>query len=149
MPLETGAVAPELPVAGGRPVLLAFFKNNCPTCQLSFPVWGELARRHGEAVDVVAVAQDPEAAARPWLDERDFPGPVVDDSDGYPLSDAFEVDTVPSLALVDADGRVVAAAEGWDRDRANRWDEQLAGYSGRTPEPVSRPDDGRPDFKPG
>jgi thiol-disulfide isomerase/thioredoxin len=130
--------------------VLAFFKTGCPTCQLSFPVWGELARRYGDAIPVVGVAQDPPAVAGPWLAERGFPGPNVDDSDGYPLSRAFAVDVVPTLVLVDGDGTVAEVGEGWSRDAANAWDERLAAATGRpSPGPVSEDEDGLPAFKPG
>lgn len=147
MPLPTGSPAP--PDAPGGPVLLAFFKDTCPVCVMAFPVVSELARRYGDTVPVVAVAQDPPDRADPWLAEHGFPGGVIDDSGGYPLSDAFGVSTVPTLVLVDG-GTVEAVSEGWDRDRYNRWDADLAARSGRpSVGPVTTADDGRPVFKPG
>lgn len=134
----------------GRPTVLAFFKTTCPTCELSFPVWGELARRYADAVPIVAVSQDPEAKARTWLDRRGFDGPVHDDTDGYPLSDEHGVTTVPTLVLVDEDGTPVHRSEGWSRDVANDWDARLAALAGvASPGPASTPDDGLPVFKPG
>lgn len=163
--LAPGSIAPdfELPAAGdGRdrlcledltangPVLLAFFKTSCPTCHLSFPVWAELARRYGEAVAVAAVSQDPLASARPWLDELGFDAPVLDDSDGFAVSAAYQLATVPTLVLVDRAGEVLAASEGWDRDRANDWDAELAERARRSsPGPLSTLDDGLPPHRPG
>lgn len=165
MPLEPGSEAPEfaLPAAGDErevlsladltangSALLAFFKTSCPTCQLSFPVWGELARRYGDAVPVVAIAQDPLGKAREWLDERGFEAPVLDDSEGYIVSKAYELDAVPALVLVDPEGKVVDSSEGWHRDRANGWDARLAELAGRpSPGTLSPEDDGRPPMKPG
>lgn len=147
MPLPVGAPAPDGSPPG--PAVLMFFKNGCPTCQMAVPVYSRLARRYGDAVPVVAVAQDPEAKARPWLDDKGFAGPLVDDSEGYPLSDAFRIATVPTLVLV-ADGKVLEVSEGWDRDRANRWDQALSARSGvPSPGPVSTEADGLPVFKPG
>jgi hypothetical protein len=148
MPINPGTSAPG--PGGEGPALLAFFKTGCPTCQLSFPVWGELSRRYGDAVDVVAVSQDPQSAARPWLDERGFDGPLHDDSAGFPLSRAFEVDVVPTLVLVGEHGVVLDVEEGWSRDAANAWDERLAELTGRaSPGPLSTPEDGLPPYKPG
>jgi len=130
--------------------LLVFFKNSCPTCQLALPVYGELERRYGDALPVVAVAQDPARSARPWLDQRGFTGPLADDSGAYTVSNRHDVTTVPTMVLVDDDGTAVARSEGWDRDRANAWDEELARLTGReSPGPLSTPDDGLPAFKPG
>lgn len=132
------------------PALLAFFKTSCPVCALSFPVWGELARRHGDAVSMVAVSQDPLGKARPWLDDVGFDAPVLDDSDGYAVSAAYDIDTVPTLVLVDRAGEVVASSEGWDRRRANAWDVELAELSGRpSAGPLSADGDGRPPYRPG
>lgn len=130
-------------------MLLAFFKDTCPVCALAFPVVGELARRYGDAVPVIAVAQDPPERAERWLGEYGMAGAYLDDSGGYPLSDAFEVGTVPSLFLLDG-GTVEEVSEGWDRDRYNDIDSALAARTGRpSPGPVSTPADGRPVFKPG
>lgn len=165
MTLAPGTIAPtfDLPASDGDrarisladlnsegPVLLAFFKSSCPVCRLSFPVWGELARRYGTGLTVVAVSQDPLAKARSWLDEASFFAPVVDDSDGFATSRAYGLDTVPTLVLVGADGRIVDASQGWDRRRANDWDLTLAELTGLPSDgPVSISSDGLPASRPG
>jgi len=165
MTLAPGTIAPPFDLAAGDgdrarisladlnaegPALLAFFKSSCPVCRLSFPIWGELARRYGTAVAVVAVSQDPLAKARSWLDEADFLAPVVDDSDGFATSRAYGVDTVPTLVLVGADGRIVDASQGWDRKRANDLDLTLAELTGLpSAGPVSTASDGLPAYRPG
>lgn len=137
-------------LTGAGPALLAFFKSSCPVCKLSFPVWGELARRYGDAVRVVAVSQGPLGAARTWLDGLGFDAPVVDDSVGYAVSADYGIETVPTLVLVDKAGEVVAASQGWDRERANAWDTELSGLSGiSSPGPLSTEADGLPAFRPG
>jgi peroxiredoxin len=165
MTLAPGSAAPDfdLPALGGDrerialadltasgPTLLTFFKTSCPVCRLSFPVWGELARRYGQAVAVVALSQDPLVTARPWLDETGFEGPVLDDSDGFATSRAYRLETVPTLVLVGADGQIAEASEGWDRNRANAWDLALAELTGLSSAgPVSNPADGLPAYRPG
>ena len=162
MPLPAGADAPlfTLPDGDGAPqgmadltsegpVLLAFFKTSCPTCRLAMPVVGELQRRYGDAIPVVAVTQTSMATTRPWLTENGFDGPVLDDEEGrFAVSRSYDVQTVPTLVLVD-DGRVVATTEAWDRDRMNGWAKDLGARTGRDTSPVSTEDDGRPVFKPG
>lgn len=137
-------------LTGSGPALLAFFKITCPVCALSFPLWGELARRYADQVNVVGVSQDPLAKARPWLDELGFDAPVLDDSGGYGVSSAYDIETVPALVLVDKAGEVLAASQGWDRERANAWDLELAELTGRASSgPLSTDGDGRPPFRPG
>lgn len=162
MPLAPGAAAPpfELPDASGAPrslaeltaggpALLAFFKTTCPTCGLAFPVIGELERRYGDALPVVAVTQTELATATAWLAGHGFAGPVLDDERArFRVSDAYGVRSVPTLVLVE-NGRVVATSEGWDRDRMNRWAADLGAATGREAPPVSVEGDGRPVYKPG
>lgn len=132
------------------PALLLFYKNSCSTCQLAFPVYGELHRRYGDAIPTVAVAQDQVEKARPWLDERDFAGPVLDDlRNRFETSDAYEIETVPTLVLVGEDGTVEHVTQGWDRQDANDWARRLGELSGRGTDPVSTEGDGLPPFRPG
>jgi peroxiredoxin len=160
--LRTGSAAPSfsLPDATGvattlagltaaGPVLLVFFKTTCPTCGLSMPVVADIERRFGDAVPVVAVTQTAMATTGPWLHEAGFAGVALDDEqDHFDVSRAYDVQTVPTLVLVE-DGRVVASSEGWDRDRMNGWATDLAGRTGRDASPVSTESDGRPAFRPG
>lgn len=162
MPLPAGAEAPpfDLLDAGATPrpldnvastgaALLVFFKTSCPTCRLAFPVVAELQRRYGDALPVVAVTQTAMSAAVPWLHELGFDGPVLDDErDGFGLSDAYRIRSVPTLVLVEG-GRVVATGEGWDRDRMNAWARDLGARTGRDASPVTVEGDGRPLYKPG
>ncbi|HET9443815.1 MAG TPA: TlpA disulfide reductase family protein [Acidimicrobiales bacterium] len=163
MPLDPGTVAPDfrLPGGDGHPhglgdltaggaALLIFFKCSCPTCQLAFPVYGELARRYGDVVPVVAVSQDPLLKAREWLHEKGFAGLVVDDTpDHYAASRAFGIDVLPTMVLVDGERTVVQVSQGWDRDGTNEMAAALGRIAGRPGDPVSTEADGRPVFKPG
>ncbi len=162
MPLPVGADAPlfTLPDGDGNPrrladvmdtgpVLLAFFKISCPTCSLAMPVVAELERRYGDAIAVVGVTQSKMADTLPWLDEAGFAGSVLDDEqDRFAASSAYDVETVPTLVLVDG-GRVAAVTQGWDRDRMNSLAAHLGDRTGRDTSPVSTEGDGRPVFKPG
>ncbi|HET7486410.1 MAG TPA: TlpA disulfide reductase family protein [Acidimicrobiales bacterium] len=162
MTIQAGASAPAfvLPDLDGAPrslhdltasgpVVLAFFKTSCPTCRLAMPVIGELQRRYGDALQVVGVTQTAREGTRPWLAEVGFDGPVLDDEqDRFAVSRSYDLDTVPTLVLVDG-GRVTRATEGWDRDAMNGWAAELGERTGRTTEPVRTEGDGRPVFKPG
>lgn len=163
MAIETGTPAPDFRRPGsdgephglggltaGGPALLIFFRSGCPTCEMAFPVYGEMARRYGDAAAVVAISQDPVLEAVPWLHERGFSGLALDDSaDGYAVSVAYDVQTVPTLVLVAGDGAVSTVAEGWDRDRTNEVARAMADVTGRSRAPVSTEADGLPVFKPG
>lgn len=163
MPPAVGATAPPFSLPGedgnlrslddltaAGPVVLAFFKTSCPVCTMEFPVLGELARRLGDALPVVAVSQDPLGSARAWLDERGFAGPVLDDSTGgFAASAAYGLQTVPTVVMVGGDGTVARVLQGWDRDRINELAAELGTLAGRDGSPLSTPEDGLPPFRPG
>lgn len=162
MPLAAGAEAPDFTLPDGDgsdrslaeltakgPALLVFFKTSCPVCKMAFPVYSELARRYGDEIPVVAVSQNPEDEAVTWLEDVGFEGTfLLDDADGHPTSKAYEITSVPTLVLVE-DAKVVAVAEGWDRQRANAFASDLGERTGRDTSPVSVKTDGRPPWRPG
>jgi hypothetical protein len=148
-PLQVGDVAPEVPAVefGDGPVGLFFYKVTCPTCQMAAPTMG-----HFEAAfpgRVVGVGQDPEPDLARFSEEHEMGIASVEDAPPYRVSDAYGVESVPTLYLVGADARVVEAVGAWDRDGFNRVASMLAELTGGEPVLVSTPDDGRPDFKPG
>jgi thiol-disulfide isomerase/thioredoxin len=163
VPVTVGAVAPtfRLPASDGDPrslgdllvdgpALLVFLKTTCPTSAVAMPVYGELARRYGDLVPVVAVSQDPMLVAVPWLTGHDFGGVALDDtSDRFAVSAAFGISTVPTAVLVDEAGVVADVVAGWDREAMNRLATTLAALTRRGGDPVSTPEDGRPPQKPG
>lgn len=159
MPIKPGDTAPDFTLLGEdgevsladlTPALLLFFKNSCPTCDLAFPVYGELHRRYGDALPLVAIGQDQIEKSRPWLDERDFAGPVLDDlRNRLGTSADYDLETVPTLVLVGEDGTVAHVTEGWDREDANDWARRLGELTDRPAEPVSTEGDGLPPFRPG
>jgi hypothetical protein len=147
-PLAVGDAAPPIPGVsfGDGPVALFFYKVTCPTCQLSAPTMAAFERvAPGRAY---GVGQDP----RPDLDR--FSGAYsigirsVEDAPPYPVSDAYEIVSVPTLYLID-DGVVAYVVGAWEREGFNRVAAAIARAVGAEFVPVSTPDDGLPAFKPG
>jgi peroxiredoxin len=138
-PLETGETAPAVSLvdaAGAMrsldtllasgPVLLAFFKVCCPTCQLTLPFLGRLADGN---LQVVQVSQDSPAATQRFAQEFRLTIPALFDreEDGYPASNAFGISVVPSIFLVEQDRRISWDLVGFHRKQL----ELLAGRSGQ------------------
>jgi hypothetical protein len=162
MPIPPGSPTPRGTPAG--PALLAFFSPSSPACAVAVPVYAELGHRYGDVLPVVAVAARGNGgggggegdgggggggSSAEWLDGTGFAGPLVDEDKARRLVDGFEIDSVPTLVLVEA-GRVLDVSVGWDRDGVNRWDELLSRYTGRrSPGLASADDDGRPASQPG
>lgn len=148
-PLAVGDAAPEIP--GIRfddgPVGVLFYKVTCPTCQLAAP-----AMRHFERAfpgRVVGIGQDPEADLLRFTESYGMGIASIEDAPPYEISDGYAVESVPTLYVVDGEGRVIEAVGAWDRDGFNRAAATIAKLTGADPVAVSTPDDGLPAFKPG
>ncbi|MBV9015403.1 MAG: thioredoxin, partial [Alphaproteobacteria bacterium] len=107
-----------------RDGLVAVVKRDCPTCELTAPVLGELARRAGLTVFTQDDPSFPDTV----------PGPVHDLA--LDLSHRLKIEIVPTLIHLEG-GREIARTYGWDR---GEW-ERLTGVSGLG--------DGLPDQRPG
>ncbi len=95
----------------GRTALLAFVKEDCPTCNLVMPLLEAAHRAFGGALDVLVVGQD--APGNGVLVERfGLTVPVLDDT-ALRVSFRYEVETVPTLALSDEGGRQLFRTEGF------------------------------------
>ena len=128
--LAAGAQAPDirLPDLDGQartltdllkdgPVLLAFFKISCPTCQLTFPFLQRLGNSQGSgAPRLIAVSQDEALATREFQDRFGLSmATLLDVPRSWPASNAYQITTVPSLFLVEADGKISMASEGFNK----------------------------------
>ncbi|MEP7214748.1 MAG: hypothetical protein ABI782_00760, partial [Anaerolineaceae bacterium] len=86
----------------GRPALLCFVKEDCPTCVLTMPLITAAAAAFGESMDVWAIGQDAKGNAN-LVDRFAMRGPILDDSDLH-VSYRYDLDTVPTVILADAEG---------------------------------------------
>lgn len=147
-PIAAGTAAPEIPGAepAPGPSAVMFYKVTCPTCQLAAPVADRLAAAFPGRL--LGVGQDPGEKLDQFAEDLGTSFPSVSDGSPYPVSDAYEVRTVPTLFVLD-DGEIVDVVESWDRDGWNRAAARLAELTGSPAEPVSRDGDGLPPFRPG
>jgi thiol-disulfide isomerase/thioredoxin len=96
----------------GRAVLVEFWATWCPPCRGTLSWLGELRRRHGDRIAVLAVAvESEEADVRGLAKELDLP---VRWAMGTPeLARAFgDVSALPTLFVFDRQGRTAAAFYG-------------------------------------
>jgi peroxiredoxin len=121
-------------------VVLAFFKTTCPVCQMAAPKVQALA---DAGVRVVAVGEDPPAAIQTYADRHGQKVTTLSEPAPYPASDAFGIDTVPTLFRVDEDGTVRDTVVSWNRAEWNRFAEAAGAAA------VSEEGDGLPPFRPG
>ena len=140
--LEGGEVTTADLVAQG-PFLLAFFKVTCPVCQLTLPFLDRLNPGNG-ALPVYGVSQNDPEDTREFNHEFGIAFPTLLDreDDHFPVSNAFGISSVPSLFLIDGDGKIERVVEGWSR-RDIEW---LGGRAGVSP---IRPGEHVPEYKAG
>ena len=67
------------PGDGTRPALVAFVKEDCPTCNLVMPVLEALYKRHGDAVDFFVAGQTVDGN-NILIDTHQLTVPLLDDS---------------------------------------------------------------------
>ena len=123
-------------------LLLAFFKITCPTCQFTFPWLNRLARE--SRVPVLGVSQDDASGTRDFNSAFGVTFPTLLDSAaaGYPVSNAYGLTHVPSLFLIEPDGRIAVAEAGFSRSMLEEIGQRFGGSPFKPGERV-------PEFKPG
>jgi len=162
--LATGTKAPgfELKTMDGKrfslndelargPVVLAFFKVSCPTCQYAFPFLERLHRAYGQkGVALVGVSQNDARDTAAFVKEFGVTFPVLlDDTRSYPASNAYGLTNVPTLFWVAPDGEIEISSVGWvkaDFDQINR---KMAEVGKAAPAVVFKPGDDVRDFRAG
>lgn len=133
------------------PVVVAFFKVGCPTCQYTFPFLDRLHRAYPDGkVRVVGVSQDDAAATREFNKSFGVSFPVaLDDTKKYPASRAFGLTLVPSLFVVSPDGTIAQSSIGWVKEEFEQINRHLAKSAGQSPAAIFRPGESVQDFKAG
>jgi peroxiredoxin len=126
--LTVGTKAPEfeLKTMDGRtfllrdelaqgPVVLAFFKVGCPTCQYAFPFFERLYRAYGhKGVTLVGVSQNDPQKTAAFTKEFGVTFPVLlDDRETYAVSNAYGLTNVPTVFWIAQDGEIEVSTVGW------------------------------------
>lgn len=134
----------------GLPVLLAFFKHECPTCQLALPFVERLYRRHrGDAVRFLGVAEDTKQDATAFAKEYAIMMPFVLEDAPYATSEDFQLSNVPTVLLLDADRKVQFVQVGFSKKAYQELADLLARRLGKPPESLFNTLSSVPEAKPG
>jgi peroxiredoxin len=132
-------------LSSGKPVVLAFFKASCPVCQFTFPFLERMnSGKSNKEIAIYAVSQDDAESTRAFNSEYGISLPTLLDKqeEGYPASNAYGLSSVPSIFLVEPDGRISQALMGFDKKGL----EELGHKLGQAP---FQPTDSVPEFKAG
>ena len=123
------------------PVLVVLYKVSCPVCQLAMPY---LQRIAGGGLRIVTISQDDAEATRRFMATFGIEMLTLLDTkaSGYPVSNGFRITHVPSLFLVEPDGMISFAGQGFHKA-------ELEALAERAGSPIFRPEDNVPAWKAG
>jgi peroxiredoxin len=107
------------------PVVLAFFKVSCPTCQYAFPFFERLYQAYArKGVTLVGISQNEAKDTATFSKQFGVTFPILlDDTNSYPVSNAYGLTNVPTLFWIAPDGEIELTSVGWvkaDFEQVNR-----------------------------
>ena len=98
------------------PVVAAFFKISCPVCQFTLPFLQRIHKKFGgEGVTILGISQDDARSTKEFASEYGITFPTVTDEKGYPISNAYGLTMVPTILLINPDGKVKVSSMGFDK----------------------------------
>lgn len=161
--LTPGAPAPEISLKDAAgiqqsleaalkkgPVLAAFFKVSCPVCQFTFPFLERMYETYGDAkMTFWGISQDDARDTRDYAQEFGTKFPLLMDEKDYPVSNQYGLTNVPSVFLIAPDGTIQVSSVGFSKADLERIAAQAARASGKPAEPLFKPGEVIPDYKPG
>lgn len=132
------------------PVVAVFFKISCPVCQFTLPYVQRLAERYaGDSTTVVAISQDDARGTKEFNREYGVTFPTLLDDSGYPVSNAYGLSMVPTIFLIEPDGKVKISCMGFDKGDLEKIAGELSQRRKIATAPLFRPDEVIPAQKPG
>ncbi len=133
------------------PVVAAFFKISCPVCQFTFPFLERLYKHYGgDGVTFLGISQDDARDTRDFAKEFGVTFPMlIDDEDGYIVSNDYGLTSVPTIFLIDTGGTVKVSSMGFDKKDLETIAAELAQRRKIALAPLFRPDEVVPINKPG
>jgi peroxiredoxin len=162
--LVTGKIAPnfELKTLDGKPfslsdelthgpVVLAFFKVSCPTCQYAFPFLQRLHQAYAaNGVSLVGISQNSAKDTAAFNKEFGVTFPVLlDDPASYPVSNAYGLTNVPTVFWIAQDGEIEVSSVAWVKADFEQISRKMADASKTAPVAMFKPGEDVRDFRAG
>jgi peroxiredoxin len=162
--LITGTKAPafELMTVDGRtfvlrdelargPVVLAFFKVSCPTCQYAFPFLERLYQAYGHKnVTLVGISQNNSKETAAFTKEFGVTFPVLlDEQDTYPVSNAYGLTNVPTVFWIAQDAEIEISSVGWVKADFEALNRKMAEAGNAPPAAMFKPGEDVRDYRAG
>jgi peroxiredoxin len=133
------------------PVLAAFFKISCPVCQYAFPYFERLYKAQGgQKIAIVAISQDDQRNTAAFLKEYGVTfRTLLDDPNGYAVSNAYGLTNVPTWFLIGQDGTIEISSVGWVKQDIEEVSRKLAKVQQIPPRQLFQPGEEVRDFRAG
>ncbi len=162
--LATGTRAPEfeLKTLDGKrfslseelargPVVLAFFKVSCPTCQYAMPFLERLYKAYkNKGVTLVGISQNDAKETAAFGKDFGVTFPMLlDDTHTYPVSNAYGLTNVPTIFWIAEDGEIEVSSVGWVKADFELTNRKMAEIGKITPAAVFRSGEDVRDFRAG
>jgi peroxiredoxin len=132
------------------PVLAAFFKVSCPTCQFTMPFLERLHQSYGgDKFTLLGISQDDARDTRKFCEEYGVQFPALIDERGYPVSNEYGLTNVPTMFWVNTDGQIQSSSVGFSKTDLQQMAQQAAHSTGKPSVPLFKPGEVIPETKPG
>jgi len=133
------------------PVVLAFFKVSCPTCQYALPFLERLYKAYGATgARLVGISQNDARDTASFIKEFGITFPVLlDDPRSYAASNAYGLTNVPSVFWVAQDGEIEVSSVGWIKADFEEINRRMAEAGKTAPALVFKPGEDVRDFRAG
>jgi peroxiredoxin len=161
--LARGTIAPPISLADASgkeqslaqalkngPVLAAFFKVNCPTCQFTMPFLQRLHQSYGgPKFTLLGISQDDARDTRDFCREYGVQFSALIDQRGYPVSNEYGLTNVPTMFWISPDGQIQTTSVGFSKTDLEQMAAQAAHAAGKPAAPLFNPGEVIPETKPG
>lgn len=132
------------------PVVIAFFKVSCSTSQFTLPFLERLHHAYQNGpVSFCGVSQDDAEKSRIFCERFNVTFPVALDDAAFSASKKYHFTSVPTILLIDRDGKVCFRQSGFSRAGLIQLSEEISQLLERPPAPVFLASELVPELKPG
>jgi peroxiredoxin len=133
------------------PVVLAFFKVSCPTCQYAFPFLQRLHAAYAKnGVALIGVSQNGASDTTAFIKDFGVTFPVLlDEQPAYPVSNAYGITHVPSVFWIAQDGEIEVSSVSWLKADFLEINRKMADAGNASPQAIFAPGEDVRDFRAG
>ena len=133
------------------PLVLAFFKISCPTCQYAFPFLERLHRTYGRKhVTLAGISQNDAKDTVAFMQQFGVTFPVLlDELNTYPVSNAYGLTNVPTVFFIAPDGNIEVSSVGWVKKDFETISAKMAEAGDTAPVMIFKPGEDVRDFRAG